>query len=227
VDETFDFIIVGSGGGSMCAALLMRTLGKSALVLEKTDKLGGTTAMSGGVMWLPNNRFMAEDGVEDSHEKAMTYLENLVGNELPGTPRERKHAYLTEGRKMVDFLLGQGIKLRRIKYYPDYYDDEPGGSVDSRAVIAEIFDANQLGEWADKLRPGFRRMPAALDEMMLMGNFKNSWRSKLMIFRVGLRMMTLSWPARRRDEASGMRCSGQAASEYRRFRACPIRGRAA
>jgi len=189
MEENFDFIVVGSGGGSMCAALLMRTLGKSALVLEKTDKLGGTTAMSGGVMWLPNNRFMAEDGVEDSHEKAMTYLENLVGNELPGTPRERKHAYLTEGRKMVDFLLGQGIKLRRIKYYPDYYDDAPGGSVESRAVIAEIFDSNQLGEWAEKLRPGFRRMPAALDEMMMMGNFKNSWRSKLMIFRVGLRMM--------------------------------------
>jgi len=70
-DETFDFVVVGSGGGSMCAALLMRTLGKSALVLEKTDKLGGTTSMSGGVMWLPNNRFMAEDGVEDMGSRAM------------------------------------------------------------------------------------------------------------------------------------------------------------
>jgi 3-oxosteroid 1-dehydrogenase len=189
MEETFDFIVVGSGGGSMCAALLARSLGKSALILEKTDKLGGTTSMSGGVMWLPNNRFMKQDGIADSDEKALTYLENLVGNDLPGTPRVRKQAYITEGQRMVDFLLSQGIKLRRIKYYPDYYDDAPGGSAESRAVIAEIFDANALGEWADKLRPGFRRMPAALDEMMMMGNFKNSWRSKLLIFRVGLRMM--------------------------------------
>jgi 3-oxosteroid 1-dehydrogenase len=189
MDESYDFVVVGSGAGSMCAALVMRSLGKTVVVLEKTDKVGGTTSMSGGVMWIPNNRFMKQDGVEDSYEKAMLYLEDLVGNDLPGTPRQRKHAFVTEGPRMVDFLVSQGIKLRRIKYWPDYYDDAPGGSAESRTVIAEIFNARELGAWDGKMRPGFHPMPAALDEMALMGNFKNSWRGKLMIARVGLRMI--------------------------------------
>jgi succinate dehydrogenase/fumarate reductase flavoprotein subunit len=56
--ETFDFVVVGSGGGSMCAALVLRAAGKSVLILEKAELVGGTTATSGGVMWIPNNRFM-------------------------------------------------------------------------------------------------------------------------------------------------------------------------
>ena len=68
-DEMFDFVVVGSGGGSMCAGLVMRSAGKSVLILEKTNLVGGTTARSGGVMWIPNNPFMARDGVEDSPEQ--------------------------------------------------------------------------------------------------------------------------------------------------------------
>jgi 3-oxosteroid 1-dehydrogenase len=54
-DEFFDFVVVGSGGGSMCAGLVMKAAGKSVLILEKTGLVGGTTARSGGVMWMPNN----------------------------------------------------------------------------------------------------------------------------------------------------------------------------
>ncbi|HEX7743577.1 MAG TPA: FAD-dependent oxidoreductase, partial [Sphingobium sp.] len=71
MDEQFDFVVIGSGGGSMCAALYMRSIGRSVVVLEKTDLIGGTTARSGGVLWIPNNRFMKEAGIEDSREKAM------------------------------------------------------------------------------------------------------------------------------------------------------------
>lgn len=67
-DEFHDFVVVGSGGGSMCAGLVMRSSGKSVLILEKTALVGGTTARSGGVMWIPNNPFMKRDGVEDSFE---------------------------------------------------------------------------------------------------------------------------------------------------------------
>ena len=74
-DETFDFVVVGSGGGSMCAAVVVCAAGKSALVLEKTDLIGGTTARSGGVMWIPDNPFMARDGVQDSFENASKYLD--------------------------------------------------------------------------------------------------------------------------------------------------------
>src|SRR5438309_6491871 len=117
MDETFDFIVVGSGGGSMCAGLVMRQAGKSVLILEKTEYVGGSTAKAGGVMWIPNNRFMAPDGVEDSVEKATAYLDAVVGdhNDTPGATRERRAAYIREAPEMVDFLINQGIKLRRIK----------------------------------------------------------------------------------------------------------------
>ena len=95
-DETFDFVVVGSGGGSMCAALALRAGGKSVAILEKTPLIGGTTARSGGVMWIPNNRFMKRDGIPDSFEQANTYLDAVVGNpnDSPGTSPERRRTYV-------------------------------------------------------------------------------------------------------------------------------------
>ena len=106
-DETFDFVVVGSGGGSMCAALVLRQAGKSVLILEKTDLIGGTTARSGGVMWIPNNRFMKRDGVEDSREKSITYMDSVVGdhNDTPGATKARRDAYVDNSTEMVDFLV--------------------------------------------------------------------------------------------------------------------------
>jgi 3-oxosteroid 1-dehydrogenase len=188
-DEMFDFVVVGSGGGSMCSALVMRASGKSAVVLEKTPLIGGTTARSGGVLWIPNNRFMAEAGVEDSFEKAMTYLQATAGRSenAPGASLARLQAYAREGSIMVDFLLDQGIKLRRIAYWPDYYDERPGGSAPGRTVVAELFNANELGTWRDRLRPNFLPLPGALDEFFTLGTFNRSWKGKFMMLKVGLR----------------------------------------
>ena len=106
-DETYDYVVVGSGGGSMCAGLVMRGAGKSVLVLEKTDLIGGTTARSGGVMWIPNNRFMKRDGVPDSYEAALSYLDGVIGDDPAnkGATRERRMAYLSEGPRMVEMPL--------------------------------------------------------------------------------------------------------------------------
>ena len=167
-DETFDFVVVGSGGGSMAAALVLRQAGKSVLILEKTPLIGGTTARSGGVMWIPNNRFMKRDGVEDSFEKAMQYLDNAVGdhNDTPGATRARRAAYVEKGTEMVDFLVDQGIKLDRVSYWPDYYDELPDGSEQGRTVVAQLFNVKELGEWGKKLRPNFLSMQASLDDML-------------------------------------------------------------
>src|SRR5438105_3587655 len=111
MDEVFDFVAVGSGGGSMCAALVMRKAGKSVLVLEKTDLFGGSSAKSGGVMWIPNNRFLAADGIDDSYEKATAYLDSVVGDhdDTPGATRDRRQAFLRKAPEMVDFLVSQGV----------------------------------------------------------------------------------------------------------------------
>jgi 3-oxosteroid 1-dehydrogenase len=188
-DELFDFVVVGSGGGSMCAALVLRAAGKSVLILEKTPLIGGTTSRSGGVMWIPNNRFMKRDGVEDSLEKATTYLDALIGdqNDTPGASRARRQAYLVEAPQMVDFLVDQGIKLNRVSYWPDYYDERPGSSERGRTVVAELFNVNELGDWKGKLRPNFIPLMSTLDEMLKLRFIKKSWESKRIAIRFALR----------------------------------------
>jgi 3-oxosteroid 1-dehydrogenase len=191
VDETFDFVVVGSGGGSMCAALALRAHGRSVLILEKTDLVGGTTARSGGVMWIPNNPFMARDGVPDSPERAAAYLDAVIGEaaDAPGASPARRRRYLAEAPRMVQFLLEQGVRLTRVKSWPDYYDERPGGSVPGRTVVAELFDLNQLGAWAAKLRPSFIQapVPATLEEMMQLPHIKRSLRSALLLVRLVVR----------------------------------------
>lgn len=191
-DEMVDFVVVGNGGGSMCAGLVMRSLGKSIVILEKTDLAGGTTARSGGVMWIPNNRFMKEDGIEDSYEKAITYLDNTSGlsEDAPGATHERRAAYVTEAPMMVDFLTSHGVELRRVPYYPDYYDDRPGGSAPGRTVVAKLFNLNELPKmWRKRLRPNFIQMPGSLDEFFWLATFNRSWKGKRMVAKVGLRGM--------------------------------------
>lgn len=185
MNENFDFIVVGSGAGSMCAALVLRAAGKSVLILEKTELVGGTTATSGGVMWIPNNRFMKEAGVPDSREQAIAYLDAAVGDraDMPGASRERRVAFVDAAPRMIDFLVSQGIRLRRVPSYPDHYTVS-GESVAGRTVVSELFDAKQLGEWTNKLRPGFLPLPANLDEAMQLPLMKRSKAAKRVLFRV-------------------------------------------
>jgi 3-oxosteroid 1-dehydrogenase len=146
-DETVDRVVVGSGAGSMSSGLVMRQAGKSVVVLEKTKFFGGTTARSGGVMRIPNNRFMVSG--EDGPAKAVTYLEAVVGDDsdAPGTSKEKRLAYVTEAPRSLDFLVSQGVQLERgSKFWPDYYDELPGGCKTSRTVTALPFNKKEDGK---------------------------------------------------------------------------------
>jgi 3-oxosteroid 1-dehydrogenase len=190
-DETFDFVVVGSGGGSMCAALVMRDAGKDVLILEKTSLVGGTTARSGGVMWIPNNPIMKRAGIEDSLEKAAAYMDAVVGDhpDTPGASRVRRATYLAEAPRMIEFLLDKGIRLTRARFWPDYYDDRPGGSAPGRTVVAEMFDARELGEWAAKLRPSCFPGPAMVEEFMQLARMKQSWAGKVLALKYASRIL--------------------------------------
>ncbi|GAB3102472.1 FAD-dependent oxidoreductase [Aestuariicella hydrocarbonica] len=185
-DETTDFIVVGSGAGAMCSALTMLAQGRQVLMLEKSELVGGTTARSGGVMWIPNNRFLKQDGIEDSYEQALLYLEGLCEgqDDTPGSTPLRRQTYLQEAPRMLDFLLEQGIHIKRYRDWPDYYDERPGGLAVGRCVGADLFDVNELGEWKEKLRPGFMQYPVMVDEALLMTNFKRSWHSLRILLRM-------------------------------------------
>jgi 3-oxosteroid 1-dehydrogenase len=188
-DESYDWVIAGSGAGSFVSALVMRKAGKSVLILEKTPVLGGTTAKSGGVIWVPNNRFIRAEEPDENAEKAMLYLETVC-EDLPGSNTEKRAAYVSEAPRMIDFLLGEGIALERAsKFWPDYYDDAPGGCSTSRSVVAKPFNTKELGEWEAKLRPGFMPMKVKLDDGMKFAYVGKSWNITWSFLKTGVGMV--------------------------------------
>ena len=190
VNETFDWVIVGSGGGAMTSALMMSRAGKSVVMLEKAQWLGGTTCKSGGTMWIPNNRYM--DPGEDSTEKAIAYLNAVVseGPDFPGTSPERRMAYATEAPRMINFLHGEGVAMERgSRFWPDYYDELPGGCKTSRTVQALPFDKKELGDWEPKLRQGFLELPVRMDDAQKVPFARNSRAIKAMVVKIGFRVI--------------------------------------
>ena len=220
-DETFDWVVVGSGAGSMSSALVMRRAGKSAVILEKTKFVGGTTAKSGGVMWIPNNRFMRAEGEPDSADAAMTYLDalqDLDGGAAPGTSREKRLAYVDEAPKALDFLVDQGIEMERgHHFWPDYYDELPGGCKTTRTVVAKPFDRKELGARADTLRIGFAEFNTTLSEAMQFNHFRTNPESGKIFRRIALRTI---W-----DKLRGRRyTTAGAALQGRMLKACLAAG---
>jgi 3-oxosteroid 1-dehydrogenase len=157
-DYTTDLLVVGSGAGAV-AALRAHALGKSALVVEKTELWGGSTAMSGGVLWMPNNPLMQREGVPDSLDSGLDYLDSLVGDVGPASSPERRLTYLTEGNEMIYFLEAEGVEFVRCPGMSDYYAGMRGyrnGSMAGRSIEPKIFDRRKLGpEWRKQVRPGF------------------------------------------------------------------------
>src|SRR3954447_24044865 len=133
-DSAVDFAIVGSGGGGMVAALAAADAGASALVLEKQPLIGGATAMSGGIVWVPDNPVMRAAGVPDSYEDAMAHFETVVGDVGAASSFERRHAFLTAGPEMISFLQGLGVGFVHCLGYSDYYSNAKGGVDEGRAV---------------------------------------------------------------------------------------------
>lgn len=137
--ETFDVVVVGSGAAGAMAALRAADLGLKVAILEKAHKFGGTSATSGGVMWIPNHQLDGDKG--DSREAALEYLDSIIG--VP-VNRERLEAYVDEAPRMLRFLVGTGVQIHAAAW-PDYMPDKPGARSD-RSVIAPTFDGRELGD---------------------------------------------------------------------------------
>lgn len=190
-DETTDFVIVGSGGGSFCAVMAIADAGKTSIVLEKTDKVGGSTAMSGGVLWVPNHPLQAADGVTDSYEMGRAYMDALVGDVGPSTSSARKDMFLHMGPKMVSYLQDKGLLFLRAEGWSDYHDELPGGVPRSRSLTMEVFDAKRLGTfWNAHLRRGPFYVPARNTEGRALQLMKRTMEGKIAAVRLGLRMIS-------------------------------------
>ncbi|MBY0400775.1 FAD-binding protein [Myxococcota bacterium] len=186
-----DLVVVGSGAGSITAALVAKALGKRCVILEKQAKVGGSTAISGGVLWTPCNPLMAEEGIPDSYERARRYFDSVVTYEGPGTSPERREAFLKVGPPMIQFLRARGMRFFRPEGWADYYDDRPGGEPRSRCLMAPLYDARVLGPWAKKLArsPVGAGMPVHSHELPDLYLAKRGWKGKAMALRLGGRML--------------------------------------
>lgn len=153
-DQQFDVVVVGSGAGGMTAALCCQAQGLSALVIEKTDRYGGTSAVSGGGIWIPCNDQMAAAGIPDSYEEALTYMKHLTRGEVP---QARLEAYLRAAPQMVRFMDRKfGVRFRAVAKYPDYFPDQPGGKPGARTLEPAEFDAALLGDEFERQREPYK-----------------------------------------------------------------------
>lgn len=157
-DQTVDFVSVGSGGGGVMAAIAASDAGLSSIVIEKMPFVGGSTGMSGGVLWVPDNPLLAPAGVTDSIENGLTYFDAVVGDVGPASSLARRKAYITLGGEVITTLARKGVKWMYSDGYADYYSDAPGGIDRGRSVECRPFDAKEIGDWAGKLLPGIASM---------------------------------------------------------------------
>jgi 3-oxosteroid 1-dehydrogenase len=187
-DETVDFVVIGSGAGSVCAALWQQQAGKTAVILEKTDAFGGSTALSGGAIWAPNNMLMRREGVPDSEEQALAYLESTVGDAGLATTRARKLAFLTGINGALEFLESKGMPFFRPEGYADYYNERPGGNARGRTVMTKAYDLRELGDKAGLVRNrGVLPAPMQTFEGAQAAFVKTNWSGRRTALKVAFR----------------------------------------
>lgn len=156
-----DLLVIGSGAAGLSAAVTAASQGLSVIVAERADVLGGTTAWSGGWMWLPGNALAREAGICENAGIPRAYLQAVTGNRFDA---ERIDAFLEAAPRMVDFLIGQGFVFEAGNRICDIYGNLPGAGTGGRSLIAAPFDAHRLGNRLALLRQtkretAFARMP--------------------------------------------------------------------
>lgn len=145
-----DLVIVGAGAGGLSAAITAKKNGLNVIVVEKDQVFGGTTAFSGGVLWIPGNPHAKKNGIIDTREAAITYLKHET-KEFFNAPAI--NAFLDYGPQMIDFFEKETTVKFVPTLYPDYHPDAPGGVDIGRSILAAPYDIRGLGDNMKRLRP--------------------------------------------------------------------------
>ncbi|WP_011297708.1 FAD-dependent oxidoreductase [Cupriavidus necator] len=147
----FDVVVVGSGAGGMLTACRAADRGLSVVVLEKSSQYGGTSAVSGGGIWIPLNHHIAAAGAKDDYATALEYILACTGEH--GDP-QRLRAYLDHAPRMLQYLEKQaGVHYYTLPRYADYFQKQPGAMPGYRSLDPMPFDGARLREEFDRLRP--------------------------------------------------------------------------
>jgi len=164
-DLETDVLVMGTGGGGLIAAIMAHDTGAKVTVIERSDKVGGTTAISGGGIWVPCNHHMAEKGLSDSREDALTYCKALTKGRAADALLE---AYLDTGPEMVRYLEENTPLRMECAGFPDYHPEMPGAhnGEASRTLGPHIYSTNELGDAAIHFRPNpIMGLPMSYPEM--------------------------------------------------------------
>lgn len=184
-DQSVDFLVVGSGAGALASAVRAKDLGLDVLVVEKASVYGGSSAMSGGVCWVGNNRHMKKYGLADSDEEVLAYLKAITKGEV-----DEKYlvAYRDHSKRMTDYFAEKTqLTFDALDKYTDYYPEEPGGKMGGRSMEPDPVDGTLLGEDFALLR-----RPAT--SALILGKFMITARvAKRMIMLDFLALMQMAW----------------------------------
>ena len=184
-DLVCDLLVVGSGAGGLSTAITAKKLGLDVAVVEKAPVFGGTTAFSGGVLWIPGSR---HDRAGDTRAAMRSYLQDQAGRFFDAPAAE---AFLEHAGAMVDWFERETAVQFVPTLYPDYHPDAPGGAQVGRSILAAPFDASALGKELARLRP-------PLETITFMGMMFNSSNADLKhFFRATKSVVSALYVARR------------------------------
>lgn len=161
--QNVDVLVVGSGATGLTAAILAHDGGAKVAVIEKTDRIGGTSAVSGGGLWIPMNSHMKDIGFDDSREEALAYCRALS---MGRSDEELVETFVDRASEMIDYLEAHTPLRFNAVSAPDYHPEVPGGKLGGRTLDPKPFDSNTLGKWRELLRsPSALAFPITLKEV--------------------------------------------------------------
>jgi len=150
MNKECDLLVVGSGAAGLACAITAKKRGLDVVVIEKEPVFGGTTALSGGVLWIPLNHHGRKQNPQDTLDAVRTYMMQETGAFYD---EAAVATFMEQGPKMVDFF-EQHTEMQFIPtLYPDYHPDKPGGAAIGRSILAEPFDIRRLGQDMARLKP--------------------------------------------------------------------------
>ena len=210
-EQEYDLIVVGSGAGAMLGAIRAQEQGLKTLVVEKADLFGGTSALSGGGIWIPVNYDQKNAGVKDDLETAFSYMKRCVRGMATD---DRVLAYVETANKMAEYLRQIGIPYRAMAKYADYYPHIEGSKPGGRTMDPVDFNAAKLGVAAlETMRPGppgnqlFGRMSISAFEAHSM--LSREFKSRFTIIGIMLKYF-LDYPWRNKSRRDRRMTGGQA-----------------
>jgi 3-oxosteroid 1-dehydrogenase len=153
--DSFDVIVLGTGASGLTAAVTAVGHGASVGLFEKGDMVGGTSAKSGGMVWIPCNHVMEPFGLTDTRDEALTYLHSLSHGMILD---ELAEAYVDGGPQMLRWLEDNTpVRFQLVEGFPDYHPENPGGkTAGGRSLETELFPYGELGPWADRIVQGYQ-----------------------------------------------------------------------